>query len=174
MRHSRLGYIHAGSQIRISCERFRIIRFTSQHTARCRCPPCSIDFFKLRFDFKQSRPPRQSICFERWRHGKTDGFVGARLVSHHQIRGKWVESEFRTFRRRIEGFQIDSDIGTFGHLQTPSMIWLHLKRQTTTSAFLRSFSTFSISESSNNCSTHPTCQVPLRTPRKPPIVASGW
>ena len=87
MRHSRLGYIHAGSQIRISCERFRIIRFTSQHTARCRCPPCSIDFFKLRFDFEQSRPPRQSICFERWRHGKTDGFVGARLVGHYQMRG---------------------------------------------------------------------------------------
>ena len=52
MRHARLGYKHVRGQIRIISERFRIIRFSRQYSARGNSPTCRINLFELLLDFE--------------------------------------------------------------------------------------------------------------------------
>ena len=66
-----------------------------------------VDEFYFLDDFKQSRPARYAVCFERWSYGKADCLVGARGVGYYEVGFQWVKSERHTFCRCVERFEVD-------------------------------------------------------------------
>ena len=92
-----------------------VVRFAGKGMAGGVHAPHGVDLFDALHHLEQPRAARDAIGLERGRHGKADGLFRAAGVCNDKVGGKRVQPALDALHRGVKGFQVDCDIGAFGH-----------------------------------------------------------
>ena len=86
--------------------------------------PPPVDLLHLLPDLEEPGPARDPVGLEGRGDRQTDGFVGAALVGHHQIRGQRVQPPFHALHGGVEGLEVNGQILLFLIHPNASFSWI--------------------------------------------------